>query len=163
MKKGGKTRPTRHCGVCRERGGDPESAHFLDEADLGLVSGSPFRVMTARLQAGRSVVQRRIAGRDTREAGRPRKRSGDNSQGVHAMVTGHDTRTSTRAESSWHTRERQTQCAEGVQAGVQGLHSPGAQDGVQECGFVRVSRCARNTVVASPLLDSSPTAQAWTG
>ena len=31
---------------------------------------------------------------------------------------------------------------------MQGLHSRGVQEGVQTCGFVRGSRCARNPVVA---------------
>ena len=66
VKKGRKTRRTLHCGVCGEHGGDPESVHFFDEVGLDYVSCSPFRVPVARLEAGRSVVERRVAGSDTR-------------------------------------------------------------------------------------------------
>lgn len=55
---GRKTRPDLHCGVCGEHGGDPESVHFFDEVGLDYVSCSPFRVPIARLEAGRSALER---------------------------------------------------------------------------------------------------------
>jgi len=64
--KGRHTRPSLHCGVCGEHGGDPQSVHFFDEVGLDYVSCSPFRVPVARLEAGRAVVQALAAGSDTR-------------------------------------------------------------------------------------------------
>ncbi len=58
-KKGRKTDPDLKIGVCGEHGGDPRSVHFFDEIGLNYVSCSPFRVPVARLEAGRSVLQRR--------------------------------------------------------------------------------------------------------
>ncbi len=58
-KKGRKTKADLKIGVCGEHGGDPRSVHFFDEIGLNYVSCSPFRVPVARLEAGRSVLQRR--------------------------------------------------------------------------------------------------------
>jgi pyruvate,orthophosphate dikinase len=65
--KGRSVRPGLHCGVCGEHGGDPESVHFFDEVGLDYVSCSPFRVPVARLEAGRSAIERAGGiGSDTR-------------------------------------------------------------------------------------------------
>lgn len=56
--KGRAVRPGLSCGVCGEHGGDPESVHFFDEVGLDYVSCSPFRVPVARLEAGRSAIER---------------------------------------------------------------------------------------------------------
>lgn len=45
-------------GVCGEHGGDPTSVAFFDAAGLHYVSCSPYRVIAARLAAGRAAVQR---------------------------------------------------------------------------------------------------------
>jgi pyruvate,orthophosphate dikinase len=67
VEKGRSIRPGLHCGVCGEHGGDPESVHFFDEVGLDYVSCSPFRVPVARLEAGRSAIERAGAfGSDTR-------------------------------------------------------------------------------------------------
>jgi pyruvate,orthophosphate dikinase len=58
------TRPGLHVGVCGEHGGDPDSIHFFDEADLDYVSCSPFRVPVARLEAARASAG--SGGSDTR-------------------------------------------------------------------------------------------------
>jgi pyruvate,orthophosphate dikinase len=53
--------------VCGEHGGDPESVHFFDEVGLDYVSCSPFRVPVARLEAGRSAIEKSGGrGSDTR-------------------------------------------------------------------------------------------------
>lgn len=65
--KGRGTRPGLHCGVCGEHGGDPDSVHFFDEVGLDYVSCSPFRVPVARLEAGRSAIEKAGGtGSDTR-------------------------------------------------------------------------------------------------
>jgi pyruvate, orthophosphate dikinase len=67
VEEGRATRPGLHVGVCGEHGGDPDSVHFFHETGLDYVSCSPFRVPVARLEAGRAVVEERLAGRsDTR-------------------------------------------------------------------------------------------------
>lgn len=67
VQKGRATRPGLHCGVCGEHGGDPDSVHFFDEVGLDYVSCSPFRVPVARLEAGRSAIERAGGkGSDTR-------------------------------------------------------------------------------------------------
>jgi pyruvate,orthophosphate dikinase len=67
VEKGRSTRPGLHCGVCGEHGGDPESVHFFDEVGLDYVSCSPFRVPVARLEAGRSAIEKAGGkGSDTR-------------------------------------------------------------------------------------------------
>ncbi|CUR61551.1 pyruvate phosphate dikinase [metagenome] len=58
-KKGRKTRADLKVGVCGEHGGDPSSVHFFDRVGLNYVSCSPFRVPIARLEAGRSVLDKR--------------------------------------------------------------------------------------------------------
>jgi pyruvate,orthophosphate dikinase len=58
-KRGREARPDLHLGVCGEHGGDPRSIHFFDEVGLDYVSCSPFRVPVARLEAGRSALDRR--------------------------------------------------------------------------------------------------------
>jgi len=58
-KKGRKTKPDLKVGVCGEHGGDPRSVHFFDRIGLDYVSCSPFRVPVARLEAGRSVLEKR--------------------------------------------------------------------------------------------------------
>ena len=58
------TRPGLHVGVCGEHGGDPDSIHFFDDADLDYVSCSPFRVPVARLEAARASAG--SGGSDTR-------------------------------------------------------------------------------------------------
>ena len=55
-------RPSLHCGVCGEHGGDPASVHFFDAVGLDYVSCSPFRVPVARLEAGRSALGSTSAG-----------------------------------------------------------------------------------------------------
>ncbi|QBX56537.1 pyruvate, phosphate dikinase [Nocardioides seonyuensis] len=57
--KGRETRPDLKVGVCGEHGGDPLSVHFFDRVGLNYVSCSPFRVPVARLEAGRSVLEKR--------------------------------------------------------------------------------------------------------
>ena len=56
---GRKANPDLHLGVCGEHGGDPASIHFFDEVGLDYVSCSPFRVPVARLEAGRSALDRK--------------------------------------------------------------------------------------------------------
>ncbi|MFE9120415.1 pyruvate, phosphate dikinase [Streptomyces sp. NPDC007172] len=43
-------------GVCGEHGGDPSSIHFFHRAGIDYVSCSPFRVPSARLEAGRAAL-----------------------------------------------------------------------------------------------------------
>jgi pyruvate,orthophosphate dikinase len=57
--KGRETNADLKVGVCGEHGGDPRSVHFFDRVGLNYVSCSPFRVPVARLEAGRSVLERR--------------------------------------------------------------------------------------------------------
>ena len=54
--RGRATRPGLHLGVCGEHGGDPDSIHFFEAAQLDYVSCSPFRVPVARLEAARAVL-----------------------------------------------------------------------------------------------------------
>ena len=60
--KGRETKPDLKVGVCGEHGGDPRSVHFFDRIGLDYVSCSPFRVPVARLEAGRSVLEKRASG-----------------------------------------------------------------------------------------------------
>ena len=60
--KGRQTKPDLKVGVCGEHGGDPRSVHFFDRIGLDYVSCSPFRVPVARLEAGRSVLEKRGSG-----------------------------------------------------------------------------------------------------
>ena len=51
------TRPTLHCGICGEHGGDPSSIEFCHEIGLDYVSCSPFRVPIARLAAAQANIK----------------------------------------------------------------------------------------------------------
>ena len=53
IEKGKKVRPTLHCGICGEHGGDPSSVEF----GLDYVSCSPFRVPIARLAAAQAAIK----------------------------------------------------------------------------------------------------------
>ncbi len=54
---GRKTRPTLHCGICGEHGGDPSSIEFCHKIGLNYVSCSPYRVPIARLAAARANIR----------------------------------------------------------------------------------------------------------
>ncbi len=54
---GKKVRPTMHCGICGEHGGDPVSVEFCHEIGLDYVSCSPFRVPIARLAAAQAAIK----------------------------------------------------------------------------------------------------------
>ncbi|PZN09011.1 MAG: pyruvate, phosphate dikinase [Bacillota bacterium] len=56
---GRRTRPDLKVGICGEHGGDPASIAFCHRAGLDYVSCSPFRVLIARLAAGRAAVEER--------------------------------------------------------------------------------------------------------
>ena len=56
IEKGKKTRPSLHCGICGEHGGDPSSVEFCTEIGLDYVSCSPFRVPIARLAAAQAAL-----------------------------------------------------------------------------------------------------------
>ena len=56
IEKGKKVRPTLHCGICGEHGGDPSSVEFCNEIGLDYVSCSPFRVPVARLAAAQAAL-----------------------------------------------------------------------------------------------------------
>ena len=53
---GKKVRPTMHCGICGEHGGDPTSVEFCHKIGLDYVSCSPFRVPIARLAAAQAAI-----------------------------------------------------------------------------------------------------------
>ena len=57
VEKGKKVRPSLHCGICGEHGGDPSSVEFCYRAGLDYVSCSPFRVPIARLAAAQAVLK----------------------------------------------------------------------------------------------------------
>ncbi len=57
VKMGKATRPTMHCGICGEHGGDPSSIEFCHNIGLDYVSCSPYRVPIARLAAARANIQ----------------------------------------------------------------------------------------------------------
>ena len=59
IEKGKKVRPTLHCGICGEHGGDPSSVEFCHKIGLDYVSCSPFRVPIARLAAAQAAIQSR--------------------------------------------------------------------------------------------------------
>ena len=61
VKLGKATRPTLHCGICGEHGGDPSSVEFCNEIGLDYVSCSPFRVPIARLAAAQAAIKSREA------------------------------------------------------------------------------------------------------
>ena len=52
-------RPTMHCGICGEHGGDPSSIEFCHKIGLDYVSCSPFRVPIARLAAAQAAISNR--------------------------------------------------------------------------------------------------------
>ena len=54
---GKKVRPTMHCGICGEHGGDPVSVEFCHKIGLDYVSCSPFRVPIARLAAAQAAIR----------------------------------------------------------------------------------------------------------
>ena len=53
---GKKVRPSMHCGICGEHGGDPTSVEFCHKIGLDYVSCSPFRVPIARLAAAQAAI-----------------------------------------------------------------------------------------------------------
>ncbi len=53
---GKKTRPSIHCGICGEHGGDPSSIEFCHKIGLDYVSCSPYRVPIARLAAAQANI-----------------------------------------------------------------------------------------------------------
>ena len=57
VKNGKATRPTLHCGICGEHGGDPSSVEFCHKIGLDYVSCSPFRVPIARLAAAQAAIR----------------------------------------------------------------------------------------------------------
>ena len=59
VKLGKGVRPTMHCGICGEHGGDPSSVEFCHQIGLDYVSCSPFRVPIARLAAAQAAIANR--------------------------------------------------------------------------------------------------------
>ena len=57
VKMGKEVRPTMHCGICGEHGGDPSSVEFCHEIGLDYVSCSPFRVPIARLAEAQAAIK----------------------------------------------------------------------------------------------------------
>ncbi len=57
VEKGKKVRPSLHCGICGEHGGDPSSIEFCHKIGLDYVSCSPFRVPIARLAAAQAAIR----------------------------------------------------------------------------------------------------------
>jgi len=53
---GKKSRPSIHCGICGEHGGDPSSIEFCHKIGLDYVSCSPYRVPIARLAAAQANI-----------------------------------------------------------------------------------------------------------
>ncbi len=56
VKLGKGERPSLHCGICGEHGGDPSSVEFCHKIGLDYVSCSPFRVPIARLAAAQAAI-----------------------------------------------------------------------------------------------------------
>ena len=56
VEKGKKVRPSLHCSICGEHGGDPSSVEFCHKIGLDYVSCSPFRVPIARLAAAQAAI-----------------------------------------------------------------------------------------------------------
>ena len=56
VKNGKASRPSLHCGICGEHGGDPSSVEFCHKIGLDYVSCSPFRVPIARLAAAQAAI-----------------------------------------------------------------------------------------------------------
>ena len=59
IEKGKKVRPSLHCGICGEHGGDPTSVEFCDKIGLDYVSCSPFRVPIARFAAAQAAIKQK--------------------------------------------------------------------------------------------------------
>ena len=59
VENGKATRPSLHCGICGEHGGDPSSVEFCHKIGLDYVSCSPFRVPIARLAAAQAAIANR--------------------------------------------------------------------------------------------------------
>ena len=59
VKMGKAVRPTLHCGICGEHGGDPSSVEFCHKIGLDYVSCSPFRVPIARLAAAQAAIKQK--------------------------------------------------------------------------------------------------------
>ena len=57
VSKGKAVRPSLHCGICGEHGGDPMSVEFCHRIGLDYVSCSPFRVPIARLAAAQAAIK----------------------------------------------------------------------------------------------------------
>ena len=57
VKLGRSVRPSLHCGICGEHGGDPSSIEFCHRIGLDYVSCSPFRVPIARLAAAQANIK----------------------------------------------------------------------------------------------------------
>ncbi len=57
VKMGKAVRPTMHCGICGEHGGDPSSIEFCHKIGLDYVSCSPYRVPIARLAAAQANIR----------------------------------------------------------------------------------------------------------
>ena len=57
VKLGRSVRPSLHCGICGEHGGDPMSVEFCHRIGLDYVSCSPFRVPIARLAAAQAAIR----------------------------------------------------------------------------------------------------------
>ena len=57
VENGKATRPSLHCGICGEHGGDPSSVEFCHKIGLDYVSCSPFRVPIARLAAAQAAIR----------------------------------------------------------------------------------------------------------
>ncbi len=57
VKLGKEVRPTLHCGICGEHGGDPTSVEFCHNIGLDYASCSPFRVPIARLAAAQAAIK----------------------------------------------------------------------------------------------------------
>ena len=67
VKNGKATRPSLHCGICGEHGGDPSSVEFCHKIGLDYVSCSPFRVPIARLAAAQAAIAENAAKEATKE------------------------------------------------------------------------------------------------
>ena len=57
VKLGRSVRPSLHCGICGEHGGDPSSIEFCHQIGLDYVSCSPYRVPIARLAAAQAAIK----------------------------------------------------------------------------------------------------------
>ena len=57
VEKGKAVRPSLHCGICGEHGGDPSSIEFCHKIGLDYVSCSPYRVPIARLAAAQANIR----------------------------------------------------------------------------------------------------------